>query len=45
MDQMMGNLFYRGVSPSELEGMTFARLVYWNSWHELIAEKEREEPR
>lgn len=40
----MGNLFYRRVSPSEIESMTFARLRYWNQWHELIAKKEGEEP-
>lgn len=35
----MGNLFYRKVSPFEIEAMPYHKLKYWNEWH-LIMEKE-----
>ena len=38
----MGNLFYRGVPPSEIKAMTFSEMQYWNGWHEVIAKKEIE---
>lgn len=41
MDQMMGNLFYRGVAPDEIENMTYQRIRYWNRWHELMSETEK----
>jgi hypothetical protein len=41
MDQMMGNLFYRGVQPSEIENMPFWKMKYWNKWHEAMAETDR----
>lgn len=41
IDQWLGNLFYRGQPIDVLEKMTYSRLKYWNSWHELIAEQER----
>jgi len=37
---MMGNLFSRGVAPTEIESMTYARLKYWNKWHELMSKAE-----
>lgn len=37
----MGNLFYRRVSPTEIENMGFKRLKYWNSWHETLAKEEK----
>jgi len=37
----MGYLFYRGVSPLEIENMPFSRLAYWAEWHKVIAEAER----
>jgi hypothetical protein len=40
-DQMAGNLFSRGVSPSEIEAMGYKRLSYWNSWHMIMAEQEK----
>jgi hypothetical protein len=38
----MGNLFYRGATPMEIESMTFSQLRYWNRWHEVIAKADRE---
>ena len=43
MDQMIGNLFYRGVTVTELKGMGYRELKYWNQWHELMAKAERGE--
>jgi len=37
----MGNLFYRGATPTEIESMTFTRLRYWNSWHQLMVDVEK----
>jgi hypothetical protein len=37
----LGNLFFRGASPSELMAMPFHELRYWNEWHEVMAEEER----
>ncbi len=41
MSQWMGNLFFRGASPTELEGMSWARLRYWNHWHEAMTQAEK----
>ena len=38
---MMGNLFYRGVTPAEIKEMSYSELAYWNGWHELIAKAEK----
>lgn len=35
-DQMMGNLFFRQVNPSEINGMEYHELKYWNDWHEAM---------
>lgn len=40
MDQMMGNLFYRGVQPSEIKAMDYREMKYWNTWHDRIADAE-----
>jgi hypothetical protein len=40
MDQWMGNVFYRGASPSEIKGMSFHELRYWNEWHEVFLKRE-----
>lgn len=37
---MMGNLFYRGVSPGEIKKMEFWELKYWNEWHNRIVKAE-----
>ncbi len=42
MHQWMGNLFYRGAAPSELEGMSFERLRYWDRWHQVMAKAEKD---
>ena len=41
IDQWAGNLFYRGIQPSEIDQMPYGELKYWNEWHELIAKKEK----
>jgi hypothetical protein len=40
MDQWMGNVFYRGASPSEIKAMAFHELRYWNEWHEVFLHRE-----
>lgn len=39
---MMGNLFYRQVQPSEIKAMKYPELKYWNNWHELMEQAERD---
>lgn len=39
--RFLGNLFFRGASPSELMDMPFHELKYWNEWHEVMADEER----
>lgn len=41
MDQMMGNLFYRGVSIAEIKEMPYWEMCYWNKWHEAMAEADK----
>ena len=41
MHQWMGNLFYRGAAPSELEAMSYERLKYWNHWHTAMETAEK----
>jgi hypothetical protein len=36
LHQMMGNLFYRGVSTSEIQKMTISEMKYWNGWHNVL---------
>lgn len=36
---MMGNLFYRKVSPAEIRKMDFQEMEYWNKWHERISKE------
>lgn len=36
----MGNLFYHGVSPTEIKGMSFAELSFWDSWDEAFRKAE-----
>lgn len=38
--QMAGNLFYRKVAPSEINGMSYSEMKYWNEWHKLIEKEE-----
>jgi hypothetical protein len=44
MEQMIANLFYRRVQPSEVRQMDFTELKYWNEIHELMASEERKPP-
>lgn len=37
----LGNLFFRGASPTELTAMPYRELRYWNEWHEVMADEER----
>ena len=39
MDQMMGNLFYRGVQPNLINDMDFFEMKEWNRWHEVMAKQ------
>jgi hypothetical protein len=41
MDQWMGNLFFRGAHPLEIESMYFHQLSYWNGWHEAMERAEK----
>lgn len=41
INQWMGNLFYRNVSPSEIKDMGYSELKYWNEWHDIMSEAER----
>jgi hypothetical protein len=41
INQWLGNLFYRKVSPTELQNMNYHELKYWNSWHEILAKEEK----
>jgi hypothetical protein len=45
MHQWMGNLFYRGAIPSEIEGMSFGSIHYWNDWHNLMRRAEEDAAR
>ena len=38
----MGNLFYRGASITELKAMGFREMRYWNEWHELMTQAEKD---
>ncbi|MHA1288292.1 MAG: hypothetical protein ACTSPB_12885 [Candidatus Thorarchaeota archaeon] len=33
---MLGNLFYRGITPHELKEMEYPELKYWNDWHKVL---------
>ncbi len=37
----MGNLFYRGVAPSEILAMSYEELRYWEEWHQVMAKAEK----
>jgi hypothetical protein len=37
---MIGDLFYHGVSPSEIKQMTWREMIYWQGWVKII-EKEK----
>jgi hypothetical protein len=41
IDQMIGNLFYRGTQPSEIERMSYMDLVYYNEWHKIMVKTEK----
>jgi hypothetical protein len=38
---MIGNLFYRKVSISEIKKMGWCELKYWNEWHEILVKEEK----
>jgi hypothetical protein len=37
---MMGGLFYRNISPTEIENMSYSRLKYWYNWHKFLIDEE-----
>lgn len=39
---MMGNLFSRGQSISDIYALSYEELKYWNGWHELMAQAEKD---
>lgn len=41
LHQWIGNVFFRGASPAEINVMTYHELKYWNDWHELMTEAEK----
>jgi len=42
---MMGNLFYRGASTSDINEMDYFEMREWNHWHELMSEAEKPKPK
>lgn len=42
MHQMVGNLFYRGVQPSEIANLDYNNMKSYNEWHEKMIEAEKE---
>jgi len=36
VEEMIGNLFYHGVAPSEIRMMGWTEMRYWNRWVKLI---------
>ena len=43
----MGNIFFRGGNPVEIEAMGYRSLKYWSDWHDMYvrAEKAAAEPK
>ena len=39
---MMGNLFYRKVSITEILEMAYHEMEYWNNWHNELSKAEKE---
>jgi len=37
----MGDVLFRGASPTEIKAMPYHELMYWQGWHNVLAEKER----
>jgi len=37
----MGNIFFRGGSPSEIETMGYRSLKYWSGWHDIYNAAEK----
>jgi hypothetical protein len=38
---MMGGLFCRNISPTEIENMSYSRLKYWYEWHQVLVREEK----
>jgi hypothetical protein len=38
LDQMMGDLFYHRVAPSEIKMMSYREMKYWHGWIKVIEE-------
>ena len=39
--QWIGNVFFRGAGPAEINDMTYHELRYWNEWHEVMVAEEK----
>lgn len=37
----MGNLFYRGATPTEIESMGWTSIMYWGKWAELMNKADK----
>ncbi len=40
-DQWLGDLFFRGSTPSEIESMPYHRLKYWAGWCNKMTQAEK----
>lgn len=38
--QFLGDLFYRGETPTNLEAMPYSSLKYWAAWHQVLSDEE-----
>ena len=43
LDQMIGDLFYHGVSPAEIKNMGWRELKYWSEWVKIIKEAQQQQ--
>ena len=41
-DQWLGDLFFRRVTPDEIEAMPFHRLKYWGGWCDKMRQAEKD---
>ena len=40
----MGDLFYHGTQPTEIERMRFSSMSFWSSWVDTIRRQGRKKP-
>lgn len=44
MSQWLGDLFFRGATPCEIEGMSFSSLSFWGSWADTMRRQDAKKP-